>query len=178
MCWRSIKIVQTRNTAGSPVGIATELRAGRSGIESRWGRDFPPVQTGPGAHPASCRMGTGSLPGVEAAGAWGWPPPHLECRSPRKSRAIPLLTLRAFVAYKRELETYLSTKHEATETFGLLFLREEANPQKGTKFLKFFCQIKWVGLHFIINVINRYNKRIKCFCFLSCNVISILSHYN
>jgi len=28
---------------GSSVGIVTELRAGRSGIESRWGRDFPPV---------------------------------------------------------------------------------------------------------------------------------------
>ena len=28
---------------GSSVGIATELRAGRSGIESRWGRDFRPV---------------------------------------------------------------------------------------------------------------------------------------
>ena len=26
----------------SSVGIATELRAGRSRIESRWGRDFPP----------------------------------------------------------------------------------------------------------------------------------------
>ena len=49
---------------GSSVGIATELRAGRSGIESRWGRDFPPVQTGPGAHPASCKMGSGSFPGV------------------------------------------------------------------------------------------------------------------
>jgi len=34
-----------------------------SGIESRWGRDFPSVQTDPGAHPASCKMGTGSLPG-------------------------------------------------------------------------------------------------------------------
>jgi len=33
---------------GSSVGIATD-RAGWSGIESRWGRDFPPVQTGPGA---------------------------------------------------------------------------------------------------------------------------------
>ena len=30
---------------GSSLGIATELRAGRSGIESRWGRDFPPLQT-------------------------------------------------------------------------------------------------------------------------------------
>ena len=48
---------------GSSVGIATDLRAGRSGIESRWGRDFPPVQTGPGAQPASCKMGTGSFPG-------------------------------------------------------------------------------------------------------------------
>ena len=52
MCW-----------PGSSVGIATELRAGRSGIESRWGRDFPPVQAGPGAHPASFKMGTGSFPG-------------------------------------------------------------------------------------------------------------------
>jgi len=50
---------------GSSVGIATELRAGRSVIESRWGRDFPPVQTGPGAHPASCKTGIGSFPGVE-----------------------------------------------------------------------------------------------------------------
>ena len=50
---------------GSSVGIVTELRSGRSGIESRWERDFPPVQTGPGAHPASCTMGTGSFPGVK-----------------------------------------------------------------------------------------------------------------
>jgi len=28
-----------------------------------------PVQTGPGAHPASCTMGTGSFPGLE--GGWG-----------------------------------------------------------------------------------------------------------
>ena len=32
------------------------LRVGRFGIESRWGWDFPPVQTGPGDHPASCKM--------------------------------------------------------------------------------------------------------------------------
>ena len=50
---------------GSSVGIATELRAGRSGIESRCGRDFLPVQTGPGVHPASCKMDTGSFPGVK-----------------------------------------------------------------------------------------------------------------
>jgi len=55
---------------GSSVGIVTELRGGRSGIEFRWGRDFPSVQTGPGVHVASCKIGTGSFPGVEAAGAW------------------------------------------------------------------------------------------------------------
>ena len=27
------------------------------------GQEFPPVQTGPGAHPASCTMGTESFPG-------------------------------------------------------------------------------------------------------------------
>jgi len=37
-------------------------------IESWWGRDFPPIQTGPGAHPASCKMDTGSFPGVKWAG--------------------------------------------------------------------------------------------------------------
>ena len=47
------------------------IRAGLSGIEFRWGRDFPSVQTGPVAHPTSCKMGTESFPGVEAAGAWG-----------------------------------------------------------------------------------------------------------
>jgi hypothetical protein len=33
------------------------------------GRDFPPVKTGPGVHPASCTMGIGSFPGVGATGA-------------------------------------------------------------------------------------------------------------
>ena len=52
---------------GSPVGIATELRAGRFGdripVEARFSA---PVQTGPGAHPASCTMGTRSFPGVKS----------------------------------------------------------------------------------------------------------------
>ena len=39
------------------------------GIESRWGARFSsPVQNGPGAHPASCRMGTGSFPEVKRPG--------------------------------------------------------------------------------------------------------------
>jgi hypothetical protein len=43
---------------GSVVGIVTGYGLDAPGIESA------PVQTGPGAHPASCTMGTGSFPGV------------------------------------------------------------------------------------------------------------------
>jgi hypothetical protein len=51
---------------GSSVGIATDYGLDGPGIESRWGRDlFAHVQTGPGAHPASSTMGTGSFPGVK-----------------------------------------------------------------------------------------------------------------
>jgi hypothetical protein len=56
---------------GSSVGIATGYGLDGPGMESRWGRDFPHL-TRP-AHPASCAMGTGSFPGVKAAGAWRWP---------------------------------------------------------------------------------------------------------
>jgi hypothetical protein len=42
------------------------LRAGRSGDRIPVGaRFFAHVQTGPGAHPASCTMVTGSFPGVK-----------------------------------------------------------------------------------------------------------------
>jgi len=35
-----------------------------------------PIQTGPGAHPASCTMGTGSFPGVKRLGCGvNHPPP-------------------------------------------------------------------------------------------------------
>ena len=66
------------------------LRAGWSGIESRWGWDFPPVQTGPGAHPVSCKMGTRSFPRVKCGrGVLLITHPLLVPRS-WKSRAIPL----------------------------------------------------------------------------------------
>jgi len=54
----------------SSVGIATGYGLDGLGIESRWGSRYSaPVQTGPGANPASCTMGTGSFPGQRAAGA-------------------------------------------------------------------------------------------------------------
>jgi len=49
---------------GSVVNIATGYGLDGPGIESRWEARFSaPVQTGPGAHPASCTMGTGFIPG-------------------------------------------------------------------------------------------------------------------
>ena len=78
---------------GDSVGIATELRAGRSGTECRRGRDFPPAQTGPGAHPASCKIGRGSFSGVKCGrGVLLTTHPLLVPQS-WKSRAIPLPTL-------------------------------------------------------------------------------------
>jgi len=54
---------------GSSVGIATGYGLDGPGIESRWGAIFSaPVQTGPGAHPASYTMGTGSFPGLKRPG--------------------------------------------------------------------------------------------------------------
>ena len=54
---------------GSSIGIVTELRAGRFGDRIPVGTRFSaPVQTGPGPHPASYEMGTGSFPGVKRPG--------------------------------------------------------------------------------------------------------------
>ena len=50
----------------SVIGVATFDGLHGSGIESRWVARFSaPVQTGPEAHPASCKMGTVSFPGVK-----------------------------------------------------------------------------------------------------------------
>ena len=55
----------------SSVGIATDY--GLEGLGSNPGGDdiFCPLQTGLGTHPTSCTTGTGSFPGVEAAGTRG-----------------------------------------------------------------------------------------------------------
>ena len=57
------------------------LRAGRSGDRIPMGARFsPPVQTGPGAHPASYTMGTGLSWGVQRPGRGVDHPPHLASR--------------------------------------------------------------------------------------------------
>jgi hypothetical protein len=53
----------------SSVGIVTRYRLDGPGSPVPVGvRFFTAVQTGPGAHPASCTMGTGSFPGVKRPG--------------------------------------------------------------------------------------------------------------
>ena len=59
------KLVLLNYGPGSVVSIATGYGLDGPKIESRWGRDFPPVQTGPETHPASFKMGTGSFPWVK-----------------------------------------------------------------------------------------------------------------
>jgi len=62
----------------SSVVIATSLWAGRSGDRIPVGTGFyAPVQTGPGAHPASYIRGTGSFPGVKQPGLGVDYHPHL-----------------------------------------------------------------------------------------------------
>src|SRR5215475_2317325 len=78
----------------SSVGIATELRAGRSGDRIPVGARFSaPVQTGRGAHPASCTMGTESFPGVKIGRGVTLTPHPLLVLWSRKCTSIPLLPL-------------------------------------------------------------------------------------
>jgi len=65
----------------SSVGTATRYGLDGPGIESRWGtRCSVLVQTGPGTHPASYTVGTGSFPGVKRWGRGVDHPPHLALR--------------------------------------------------------------------------------------------------
>ena len=78
----------------SSVGIATGYWLDGPGIESRWGaRSFAPVQTGPGAHTASCTMCTGSFPRVKSGRGVTLTPHPLLVPWSRKRIAIPLLPL-------------------------------------------------------------------------------------
>jgi hypothetical protein len=61
----------------SSVGIATRYGLDGPVIDSRWGRDFPhlSIHTGPGAHPTSYKIGTGSFLVVKRPGRDGDHPP-------------------------------------------------------------------------------------------------------
>ena len=79
---------------GSSVGIATGYGLDGPTIESRWEARFSAlVHTGPGAHPGSCIMGTGSFPGVKIGRGVTLTPHPLLVPWSWKGRAIPLLLL-------------------------------------------------------------------------------------
>ena len=141
---------------GSSVGIATELRAGRSGVRIPVGARFSAlVQTGPGAHPPSCTMGTGSFPEVKSGqGVTQTPHPVLVPWS-WKSRAIPLLPLWAV----RPVQS-LSACTRAHFTFTYIILNSsKCSPDRPTRvspelhhsyslFFGVVCRLAlWTGLH-------------------------------
>jgi hypothetical protein len=116
----------------SSVGIVTDYGLDGPGIECRWGRDFLPVQTGPGAHPASCTMGTVSFPRVNCGrGVLLTTHPLVAPRS-WKSRAIPLPTLWATTGpvtgllylnnYKTVQYSYSTTTQTHTVLYTFIFI--------------------------------------------------------
>jgi len=79
---------------GSVEGYSDWLRAWRSGDRIPVGARFSaPVSMGPGAHPASCTMGTGSFPGVQNGRGVTLTPHPLPVPWSWKGKAIPLLPL-------------------------------------------------------------------------------------
>jgi len=86
------KCVGVGGGGGSSVGIATDHGPDDPGSNPGGRRDFPPVQTGPGAHPASCKMGTGSPPGVKCSRDVLLTIHPLLVSQSWKSRVIPLPT--------------------------------------------------------------------------------------
>jgi hypothetical protein len=68
--------IYVRMGRDNSVGIATGYGLVSLGNQSGGVRFFAPVQTSPGAHPASYKMGTGSFPGVRRLGRGvEYPPP-------------------------------------------------------------------------------------------------------
>jgi len=78
---------------GGSVGIVTDYGLVGPGSNPGGGRDFPPVQTGPGDHPVSWTMGTGSFPGVKCGRCVLLTTHPLLMPRSWKSRAIPVPTL-------------------------------------------------------------------------------------
>ena len=77
---------------GSSVGIATDYGLDGPGWNPGGDGFFPPVQTGPGAHPVSCTMGTESFSGVKCGRGVLLTTHTLLLPRSWKSRAIPVPT--------------------------------------------------------------------------------------
>ena len=81
------------------VGIATRYGLVRSGDRFPVGStSSAPVQTGPGSHPATYAVGTGSFLGVKRPGRGVDHPPSYTAEAKER---VPLFPLRAFMAGRR-----------------------------------------------------------------------------
>jgi hypothetical protein len=66
VCVKNVAGLSKSNGPSSSVGIAMGYGLGGPGSNPGGARFSAPVHTGPGAHPASGTMGTGSFPGVKS----------------------------------------------------------------------------------------------------------------
>jgi len=93
-----------------------------------------PVQTGPGAYPASCTMGTGPFPGIKSGRGVMLTPHSLLVPWSRKGRAIPLLPLWAVrpvepqCLYKCALFLYTLVRMQVCRQECINPLNPELNP--------------------------------------------------
>jgi len=78
---------------GSSVGIAIDYGLDGPGLNPGGDEIFRPSRPAPGTHPASCKMGTGSLPGVNSGRGVLLTTHSLLVPRSWKSRAIPLPSL-------------------------------------------------------------------------------------
>jgi hypothetical protein len=101
----------------SAVGIAIRYGLYGLGIESRWGARFSTlVQNGPGAHPASNKIGTRSFPEVKRPERGVDHPSHIAPRLKKKeSYDEPYLNLLP-AAYKPKIRLVYFHKHVSSYT--------------------------------------------------------------
>jgi len=126
------------------------LQAGLSGDQIPVGMRFSaPVQTSPGVHPASCRTGTESIPGVKSGRDVTLTPHQLLVPWSWKSRAIPLLPLWAvrpvqslsactrvhFTFYLLHVSSINISHHQVGHFFFLLAKQQWARVFSFTRFL-------------------------------------------
>jgi hypothetical protein len=146
-----LKWVLYKQSRYSSVGIATGYKLDGRGIESRWGMRFSaPVQTGPGVHPASYTVGTGSLPGIKQLGRGiDHPPPS--STEVKERVECTLVHLWAFVACYRVSCTFTFTFYcISTQSYSIRCRLTEMKVlmlillQQQQMLKHFWLQVSWV----------------------------------
>ena len=94
-------IIVIVNGPDSSVGIATDYGLDGPGSNPGGNEIFRPSRPALGPTQFPVKWVPGLSRGRGGRGVGLTPYPHLVCRGPRRSRAIPVLTLRAFLAYKK-----------------------------------------------------------------------------